>query len=222
MARAMGILGQKLGMTQVFVEDGSAVPVTVLRTASCVVLQRKTPDNDGYCAVQLGLDEKPPRTTNRPDAGHFAKAKTTPKRFVREVRLDAPATMEPGQEVRVDELFKKGDRVDVIGTSKGKGFQGVMRRHNFSGFRASHGTHEYFRHSGAIGCRLTPGRVHKGKRMPGHMGHARSTSQNLLVVAVDAEQDLLLVRGAIPGPSGAYVLVRGAIKAARTAARKAA
>lgn len=222
MARTMGILGRKIGMTQVFAEDGSAVPVTVLRAGPCVVLQKKTPENDGYSAVQFGFDEKPPRLTSRPDAGHFAKAQSTPRRFVREVRLPEAPAHEVGATVRVGDVFKKGDRVDVIGTSKGKGFQGVMRRYHFSGFRATHGTHEYFRHPGSIGCRLTPGRVHKGKRMPGHMGHRRVTSQNLLVVAVDGEQDLLLVRGAVPGPNGAYVIVHGGAKAARASARKAA
>lgn len=212
MACKMGLLGQKMGMTQIFAADGVRVPVTVLRAGPCVVLQKKTPERDGYTALQLGFDEKPPRVTGRPGAGHFAAAKTTPKRFVREVRLDEPSALEVGQTVMPGEVFKQGDRVDVIGTSKGKGFQGVLRRYHFKGNRASHGTHEYFRHPGSIGCRLTPGRTHKGKRMPGHMGNARRTSQNLLVVDLVPEENLVLVRGAVPGPNGGYVILRATRK----------
>lgn len=215
MAHPMGILGQKLGMTQVFSSDGSRVPVTVVRAGPCVVVQKKTGETDGYSAITLGFDEKTPRRTSRPQTGVFAKANTTPKAVLREVRLDDAAPYEVGQTISVDAVLHEGDHVDVMGTSKGKGFQGVMRRYHFAGFRATHGTHEYFRHPGSIGCRLTPGRVHKGKRMPGHMGHERVTARNLVVVQVVPDDNVVLLRGSIPGPPGGYVLVRGTKKPIR-------
>lgn len=215
MSRKMGILGQKLGMTQVFSADGSRVPVTVLRAGPCVVVQKKTGDSDGYAAVTLGFDDKPPRRANRAETGVCAKASTAPKRLLREVRLDDVAGYEVGQQVGVSDVLHEGDHVDVVGTSKGKGFQGVMKRYHFKGFRATHGTHEYFRHPGSIGCRLTPGRVHKGKRMPGHMGNAQVTAHNLVVVQVMPEDNVVLLRGSIPGPQGGYVLVRGTKKPVR-------
>jgi len=211
----MGILGQKLGMTQVFSADGSRVPVTVLRTGPCVVVQKKTGETDGYAALTLGFDDKSPRRANRAEIGVFAKASTTPKRVLREVRLDDVAGYELGQQIAVGDVLHEGDHVDVVGTSKGKGFQGVMKRYHFSGNRATHGTHEYFRHPGSIGCRLTPGRVHKGKRMPGHMGNARVTARNLVVVQVAADDNVVLLRGSVPGPTGGYVLVRGTKKLIR-------
>ena len=218
MQRKMGILGQKVGMTQVFAENGTRVPVTVLRAGPSVVLQKKTTENDGYVALQLGFHDKEPRRTRRPDAGRFAKASTPPKRFVREVRLDDDiAAYEVGQAILPGDVFHKGDHVDVIGTSKGKGFQGVVKRYHFKGAKASHGAHEYYRHPGAIGCRLTPGRVHKGKRMPGHMGNARVTANNLIVVDVLGDENLLLIRGAVPGPNGGYVIVRGTKKPVKAA-----
>jgi large subunit ribosomal protein L3 len=222
MARKMGILGQKLGMTQVFAADGSRVPVTVVRAGPCVVVQKKDGGKDGYAALTLGLDDKPLRLTNRPERGVAKKAGVEPKRFLREVRLDDVSAYQPGQTIAVAEVLHAGDHVDVIGTSKGKGFQGVMKRHNFSGFRATHGTHEYFRHPGSIGCRLTPGRVHKGKRMPGHMGHARVTARNLVVLQVVPDENVVLLRGSVPGPTGGYVVVRGTKKPIRAAQPAAA
>lgn len=217
MSRKMGILGQKLGMTQVFASDGTRVPVTVVRAGPCVVVQKKAGGRDGYSAVTIGFDDKPLRLANRPEIGVAKKANTEPKRLLREVRLDDVGGFEVGQQIAVGDVLHEGDHVDVVGTSKGKGFQGVMKRYHFSGNRATHGTHEYFRHPGSIGCRLTPGRVHKGKRMPGHMGNVRVTAINLVVVRVVPEDNVVLLRGSIPGPTGSYVLVSGTKKAIRTA-----
>jgi len=217
MARKMGILGQKLGMTQIFSSDGTRVPVTVVRAGPCVVIQKKAGGRDGYSAVTIGFDDKPLRLANRPEIGVAKKANTEPKRLLREVRLDDVGGFEVGQQIVVADVLHEGDHVDVVGTSKGKGFQGVMKRYHFKGNRATHGTHEYFRHPGSIGCRLTPGRVHKGKRMPGHMGHARVTAMNLVVLRVVPDDNVVLLRGSIPGPTGGYVLVSGTKKPIRTA-----
>ena len=218
MAPKMGILGQKLGMTQIFSSDGSRVPITVVRAGPCVVVQKKAGGKDGYTALTLGFDDKPLRLATRPEIGVAKKANTDPKRLLREIRLDDVGGFEVGQQIALGDVLREGDHVDVVGTSKGKGFQGVMKRYHFSGNRATHGTHEYFRHPGSIGCRLTPGRVHKGKRMPGHMGHVRVTARNLVVIRINADDHVVLLRGSIPGPTGSYVLVRGTTKPVRALA----
>ncbi len=172
MAEHIGLLGRKLGMTQVFAADGERVPVTVIQTGPCVVVGKRTPDKNGYSALQIGFEERPARLVNRPANGFFKKAGVKPQKFVRELRLPETEVgkFEVGQELKPSEVFQQGIPVDVTATSKGKGFQGVIKRHHMSGTKNSHGVHEFFRHGGSIGCRLTPGRVHKGKRMAGQMG----------------------------------------------------
>lgn len=210
----MGLLGKKVGMTQVFTDDGLRLPVTVVSTGPCVVLAKRTPDKDGYAAIQLGFDDMRASRTNRPSMGRFEKAKTDPKRFIREIRLkpEAMEKFEVGQEIKVDEVFAAGDIIDVTGTTKGKGFQGVMKKYNFRGGKQSHGVHEAYRHGGSIGCRLTPGRVVKGKKMAGQLGNARITTQNLKVVSVRPDDNLLLVHGGIPSAKNGYVVMKYAIK----------
>ena len=214
MSKNMGLLGRKIGMTQIFTETGERVSVTAVAAGPCVVQNKRTVERDGYTALQLGLDDKPLRLTSKPVLGALAKANLKPKRYVREIRLQAGAGegIEVGAELQVADYFKAGDFVDVTGTTKGKGFQGVMKRHHMAGFRATHGTHEFFRHGGSIGCRLTPGRVHKGKRMGGHMGDVRRTVQNLKVVEVIAEKNVLLIAGAVPGGKHGYLVIRTAVK----------
>jgi large subunit ribosomal protein L3 len=214
MSKNMGLLGRKIGMTQIFTETGERVSVTAVVAGPCVVQNKRTVERDGYTALQLGLDDKPLRLTSKPVLGALAKANLKPKRYVREIRLQAGAGegIEVGAELQIADYFKAGDFVDVTGTTKGKGFQGVMKRHHMAGFRATHGTHEFFRHGGSIGCRLTPGRVHKGKRMGGHMGDVRRTVQNLKVVEVIPEKNVLLISGAIPGGKNGYVVIRTAVK----------
>ena len=208
-----GILGEKLGMTQVFDDANRIVPVTVVRAGPCVVTQVRTPELDGYSAVQLGFGAIDPRKVNQPDAGHFAKAKVTPRRHVVELRTADAADYQVGQEITA-EVFQAGVRVDVTGTSKGKGFAGVMKRHGFHGLGASHGVQRKHRSPGSIGGCATPGRVFKGLRMAGRMGGERITTQSLKVVKVDAERGLILIEGAIPGPRGGLVMVRSATKGA--------
>jgi large subunit ribosomal protein L3 len=212
-----GILGEKLGMTQVFTDDGRALPVTVLRAGPCRVVQVRTVERDGYAAVQLGYGADPRPT--KPMAGHFAAAGTEPARYLVELRTDDDSDLEPGQEVRVD-VFEPGDRADVIGVSRGKGFAGVMKRHGFGGLGASHGTERKHRSPGAIGACATPSRVFKGTRMAGQMGNERVTVLNLEVVEADAERGLLLLKGAVPGPPGGLLLIRSTVKApAKASAR---
>jgi large subunit ribosomal protein L3 len=202
-----GLIGRKLGMSQVFAADGAVTPVTVLAAGPCVVVQRKTVERDGYDAVQLGLvDARAGKRATRAARGHHQKAGVPPTRLLREFRLDAGAEIKPGDSVAVG-IFDGVAKVDVIGTSKGKGFQGVIRRHKFRGGRASHGS-MFHRAPGSIGSSAFPSRVMKGMRGTGHMGDARITVKNLRVVRVDAERNLLLVRGAVPGPPGAAVLIR--------------
>ncbi|MBA3411362.1 MAG: 50S ribosomal protein L3 [Geodermatophilaceae bacterium] len=208
-----GILGEKLGMTQVFDDANRIVPVTVVKAGPCVVTQVRTPELDGYSAVQLGFGAIDPRKVNKPDAGHFAKAKVTPRRHVVELRTADASDYEVGQEITA-ELFEAGVRVDVTGTSKGKGFAGVMKRHGFHGLGASHGVQRKHRSPGSIGGCATPGRVFKGLRMAGRMGGERITTQSLKVVKVDVERGLILIEGAIPGPRGGLVIVRSATKGA--------
>jgi len=214
MAFRMGLLGKKIGMTQAFNEKGEWTAICAIQTGPCVVLEVLTPEKNGYAAIRLGFDEAKPRNVSKPRAGQFARASTSPKRFVREIRLspEEAAKFELGQTVSVGEVFQAGDIIDVTGTSKGKGFQGVMKRYHFKGFRATHGTHEYFRHGGSIGCRLTPGRVWKGKKMPGQMGNKRVTVQNIKVVEVLEDKNLLLLSGGIPGSAESYVMVHQGAK----------
>lgn len=208
-----GLLGEKLGMTQVWDEANRVVPVTVVKAGPCVVTQVKTPETDGYSAVQIAFGAIDPRKVTKPVAGHFAKAGVPPRRHLVELRTDKAGEYEVGQELGVD-TFEAGQLVDVVGTTKGKGFAGTMKRHGFSGVGASHGAHRNHRKPGSIGGCATPGRVFKGLRMAGAMGRDRQSTQNLQVQAVDAEKGLLLIKGAIPGPKGGLVLVRTTAKGA--------
>jgi large subunit ribosomal protein L3 len=205
-----GILGAKLGMTQIW-DNGRVVPVTVVQAGPCVVTQVRTPDKDGYSAVQLAYGAIDPRKVNKPEAGHFAKADVAPRRHLVELRTTDASEYELGQEITA-EAFAPGQRIDVTGKTKGKGFAGVMKRHGFHGLRASHGVERKHRSPGSIGACATPGRVFKGVRMAGRMGGARYTVQNLTVQAIEPEQNLILVKGALPGPKGSLVLLRTAAK----------
>jgi large subunit ribosomal protein L3 len=207
-----GIIGRKVGMTQVFGADGVVTPVTVVKAGPCVVVQAKSVAKDGYEAVQLGLVEDKPARVNKALAGHYAKAQVPPTRVRREVTVAKGATAPAAGEQVVCSIFAQGDRVDVIATSKGKGFQGVMKRHNFAGGAATHGS-MFHRAPGGIGASSFPSRVIKGKRFPGHMGSDRVTTRNLEVVRVDLEQNLILLDGAVPGATGGYLVVRKAIAA---------
>jgi large subunit ribosomal protein L3 len=209
MANVKGILGEKLGMTQVFTEQGRAVPVTVIKAGPCSVVQIKTAERDGYQAVQLAFGAR--KRLGKPVAGHFQKAGAEPARYLVELRTDDASSYEPGQNVTVD-VFQPGDRADVVGVSKGKGFAGPMKRHGFSGLGASHGTERKHRSPGAIGACATPSRVFRGTRMAGQMGNQRVTMLNLEVVDTDLERSLLLIKGAIPGPVGGLVMVRSGKK----------
>ena len=206
-----GILGAKLGMTQVW-DNNRVVPVTVVQAGPCVVTQVRTADKDGYSAVQLAFGAIDPRKVNKPGSGHFAKSGVAPRRHIVELRTTDASEYELGQEVTV-ETFEPGARIDVTGRTKGKGFAGVMKRHGFHGLGAGHGVERKHRSPGSIGACATPGRVFKGVKMAGRMGSVRYTVQNLTVQAVDQENNLLLVKGAIPGPAGALILVRSAAKA---------
>ena len=212
-ARLQGLLGEKLGMTQVWDDNNRIVPVTVVKAGPCVVTQVRTPQTDGYDAVQIAFGAPNPRKVTKPMRGHFDKAGVTPRRHTAELRTSAASEYTVGQELTV-EIFEPGQVVDVVGTSKGKGFAGVMKRHGFSGVGASHGAHRNHRKPGSIGGASTPSRVFKGLRMAGRMGSARVTAQNLTIHAVDAEKSLLLVKGAVPGPVGGLVLVKTAAKGA--------
>jgi large subunit ribosomal protein L3 len=208
-----GVLGTKLGMTQVWGEGNALVPVTVIQVTPNVVTQIRTPEKDGYAAVQIAAGAVDPRRVNKPATGHFEKAGVTPRRHLTEVRTANAADYALGQEIAVD-VFQPGAKVDVVGTSKGKGTAGVMKRHNFQGVSASHGAHRNHRKPGSIGASSTPSRVFKGMRMAGRMGNERTTVLNLTVHAVDAEKGLLLVKGAVPGARGRTVFVRDAVKGA--------
>jgi large subunit ribosomal protein L3 len=209
-----GILGTKLGMTQVFNEAGQVVPVTVVQAGPCVVTSVRTPDKDGYSAVQIGYGEINPRKVTKPVAGLFEKAGVTPRRYLAEIRTTAASEYTLGQEVTAG-LFEAGQLVDVSGRSKGKGFAGVMKRHGFKGLSSSHGTQRKHRSPGSIGACATPGRVFKGVRMAGRMGGVRTTVQGLTVQAVDSDKNLLLIKGAIPGPAGSLVMVRSTVRDVR-------
>ncbi len=205
------ILGEKLGMTQVF-RDDRAIPVTVIKAGPCHVVQVKSPNGEGYGAIQIAYKELASRKVNSPTRGHFGKAGVPPAKHLVEIRVDDPESYTPGQEISVADVLQAGMKADVAGVSKGKGFSGVMKRHNFSGQGASHGAHRVHRAPGSIGAAATPSRVFKGMKMAGRMGGERTTVLNLEVVDVDAERGLLLIRGAVPGPKGAVVLVREAVK----------
>ncbi len=207
-----GLIGRKIRMTQVFGADGSVVPVTVIETGPCVVVQKKDMRQDGYNALQLGFGHRKSRRVNKPQQGHMRKAGKEPFKILREFRIGEVSKYEIGQEIKLSDLFKIGDRVDVTGTSKGKGFAGVIKRWRFGGFPAGHGTHETFRHGGSIGNRSYPGRVFKGKKMAGHLGNERVSVQNLEVIAVREESNLLLVKGAVPGSNRGILLIRQAVK----------
>lgn len=204
-----GILGRKIGMTQVFAENGDLIPVTVVEAVANVVLQKKTADTDGYEAIQIGFDDKREKLSNKPEKGHVAKAETAPKRFVKELRGAELDAYEVGQEVKVD-IFASGDIVDVTGTSKGKGFQGAIKRHGQSRGPMTHGS-RYHRRPGSMGP-VDPNRVFKGKLLPGRMGGEQITVQNLEIVKVDAERNLLLIKGNVPGAKKSLVTVKSAVK----------
>lgn len=204
-----GILGKKLGMTQVFTPEGLVIPVTVIEAGPCVVLQKKDVENDGYEALQVGYEDQKEQNATKPELGHAKKAGTTPKRYVKEFRGIDMSQYEVGQELKAD-LFAEGEFVDVTGTSKGKGFQGVIKRHGQARGPMSHGSH-YHRGPGSMGS-IQANRVPKGKKLPGHMGQETVTLQNLQVIKVDAERNILLVKGSIPGPKNSYVSVKSAVK----------
>ena len=205
------ILTTKVGMTQIFNEDGVLTPVTVLQAGPCVVTQVKTVDNDGYSAVQVGFGDIREKLVNKPMKGHFAKAGVAPKRFVRKFKLEDAESYTVGQEIKAD-VFAAGDKIDATAKSKGKGFQGAIKRHGQSRGPMTHGS-KYHRHAGSNGSATTPGRVFKGKKMAGHMGAVRITVQNLEVVRVDAEQNLILVKGAVPGPKKSLVMIKESTRA---------
>ena len=207
-----GIVGKKLGMTQLFDANGNVVPVTVIEAGPCVVSQKKTIENDGYEAVQIGYGDMKASKVSKPQKGHFAKGDVAPKKVLREFRLEDVSAMNVGDIIKAD-IFAEGDSVDVRGTSKGKGYAGVVKRWNFSRLKESHGTGPVHRHGGSLGV-IDPARVFKGKKMAGHLGNERVTVQNLSVVKVDAESNMIAVRGAIPGPKGGIVYLKDAVKKA--------
>jgi large subunit ribosomal protein L3 len=206
------IIGEKLGMTQVFDDEDRAIPVTAVKAGPVVVTQIKRVDTDGYNAVQIAFKEMSTAKAGRPATGHFAKAGVAPQRHIVEVRVDDPDAFEPGQTITIADVLEEGGKADVTAVSKGKGFAGVMKRHNFKGQGASHGVHKVHRAPGSVGACATPARVFKGKRMPGRMGGDQVTMLNLDIISIDADRNLLLLRGAIPGPKGAVVVVRKAVK----------
>jgi large subunit ribosomal protein L3 len=216
---SMGLIGRKLGMTQIFDADGTVVPCTVVELGPCPVLRVKsTGGKDKYDALQLGFGTRKASRATQADLGQIkAAGLESPLRVVREIRVDAATAgkFAAGAVVKVADVFTGGEKVDVIGTSKGRGYAGVMKRHNHAGFKRSHGVHEFHRHGGSIGTRLTPGMTLAGMPMPGHMGSARTTVQNIVVAKVDAERNLLYVRGGVPGPTGAIVMIRKAVKTSK-------
>ena len=206
------ILATKIGMTQIFAEDGELIPVTVLQAGPCVVTQVKTMDNDGYSAVQVGFQDKREKLSTKPMKGHFAKADVAPKRYLREFRVEDTDAYNVGDLIKAD-VFAAGDKIDVTGTSKGKGWAGVIKRWNFGRLKETHGSGPVARKGGSIGACSDPSRVFKGKKMAGHLGAEKVTVQNLAVVKVDAENNLIAVKGAIPGPNGGVVIIRDSVKA---------
>ena len=213
MTATCGLLGKKLGMTQILNTSGAFIGATAIDTGSCIVVKRRTTDKDGYSALQLGFEDKPERKTNRPDMGYFSKAGVPVKRHLKEVRVSEEVAnqYEPGQAMKAD-MFAPGDLVDVTSTSKGRGFAGVMKRHGFKGAKASHGVHEYFRHGGSLGQNMTPGRVMKGKKMAGQYGNKQITVQSIEVLMVMPEDDLIFLRGPVPGGINTVLAIRPAKK----------
>ena len=208
-----GLIGKKIGMTQIFDESGLVIPVTVIEAGPCVVAQVKTSETDGYNAIQLGFGDVKAKHINKPEMGHFAKSKLDPKKHLREFRLDDISSFKVGDEVKAD-IFAAGEKVDIQGTSKGKGFQGVIKRHGQSRGPMGHGS-MYHRRPGSMGATSTPGRVFKGKKLPGHMGKVTVTIQNLEIVKVDTDKNVLLVKGSVPGPKGAILKVKSTVKASK-------
>lgn len=206
------IIGKKIGMTQIFNEQGKVVPVTVVEAGPCVVTQIKTMENDGYCAVQVGFGDQKPQRVSKPLLGHFKKGDVAPKTTLREFRFDDISTYNVGDIIKA-EVFEAGEKIDVTGTSKGKGYAGVIKRWNFSRLKESHGTGPVARHGGSSGACSSPSRVFKGLKMAGHMGVEKVTVQNLTVVKIDAENNLIAIKGAIPGPNGGKVIIRNSVKA---------
>ena len=202
-----GLLGKKLGMTQLYTDDGTVVPVTAIQAGPCQVMQIKTEEHDGYSAIQIGFHDRKRKNATKPESGHARAAKTEPKYFIREIRSGEDEQLELGQTIGVD-IFNDVESVDIIGRTKGKGFQGSIKRHGFHGHSASHGVSKVHRAPGSIGGASDPARVFKGTRMPGQMGNARHTAQNLKVVRIKPEKNLLLVRGSVPGPNGGYLIIR--------------
>jgi large subunit ribosomal protein L3 len=207
------ILGEKLGMTQIYSDESQAIPVTIIKAGPVRVTQIKRPETDGYSAIQIAYKELPSKQVTRPAAGHFAKSGVAPSKHVVEVRVDDPDEYTVGQEITAGELFAAGSKADVTGVSRGKGFAGVMKRHNFKGQGASHGAHKVHRAPGSLGACATPARVFKGKRLPGRMGGEKTTVMNLDIVQVDADRNIVMIRGAVPGPKGAVLIIREAVKA---------
>ena len=208
-----GSIGKKIGMTQIFDENGKVIPVTVVEAGPCAVVQKKTVENDGYCAVQLGFSDAKVNRVNKPLKGHFAKGDVAPKKVLREFRLEDDSALNVGDIVKAD-IFADGEYVDVTGTSKGKGYQGTIKRWNGARLKETHGTGPVHRHAGSMGACSTPSRIFKGKKMPGHMGAETVTVQNLIIAKVDAENNLLAIKGAVPGPKGGTVLVYNSVKKA--------
>jgi large subunit ribosomal protein L3 len=207
-----GLIGKKVGMTQFYNAEGNVIPVTVIQTGPCVVVQKKESTKDGYNAIQIGFGSKKNQRVNKPEQGHMAKAGKGAFEVLKEFRLHDVSQYQVGQEIKAADLFKAGDRIDVSGTSKGHGFTGVIKRWSFGGFPGSHGTHEYFRHGGSIGNRSFPGRVRKGKKMAGHWGNEQISVQNLEVVDIRPDDNLMLIKGAVPGAKQGIVVVRRAAK----------
>lgn len=208
-----GIIGKKIGMTQIFDESGKVVPVTVIEAGPCAVVQKKTIDNDGYEAVQVGFSDLKAHKVNKPRGGHFKKADVAPKRYLKEFRLEDTSAFNVGDLIKAD-TFANGDIVDVSGTSKGKGFAGTVKRFNNATLKRSHGTGPVARHAGSMGACSSPSRIYKGKKMPGHMGAEKVTVQNLVVAKVDVENNLIALRGAVPGPKGGIVVISNSVKKA--------
>lgn len=208
------ILGQKVGMTQIFNEDGLSIPVTVVEAGPCTVIQRKTVENDGYASVKVGFADTNEKRLNKPEKGTFSKVKVAAKRFLKEFRAEGADKFEVGQEIKVDSMFQAGDKVDVSGISKGKGFQGTIKRYGQKGGAETHGS-MYHRRVGSMGANTNPARVFKGKKLPGHMGVDKVTVQNLDVVRVDAERNLILIKGAVPGPKGGLLVIKNTVKAGK-------
>lgn len=208
-----GIIGKKLGMTQIFDEKGNVIPVTVIEAGPCVVVQKKTVENDGYTAVQIGYGDIREKLLTKPVKGHFAKADAAPKRHLREFRLEDDSSLNIGDIIKAD-IFAVGDKIDASGVSKGKGYAGAIKRWNFSRLKESHGTGPVARHAGSMGACSSPSRVFKGKKLPGHLGAEKVTVQNLDIVKVDAENNLIAIRGAVPGPKGGIVVIRDSVKTA--------